>query len=52
MLVKCIIYIIIILCTIRTISFGVWCFRDKNILGGISVFFLAVCSALCLFVIH
>lgn len=40
-----ILYLIVIVGFIRTVSFGIWNIRDKNISGGISLFLLAVVSA-------
>ena len=35
--------IAILITVIRTFFFGVWCFKNKNIIGGISVLFLIIC---------
>lgn len=36
------IFIILFFIVIRSMSFGVWCVKDKNILGGVSVFVLTL----------
>lgn len=37
--------IITLICIIRSISFVVWCIKDKNITGAVSVIFLIICTA-------
>ncbi len=34
------------ICVIRTLSYSIWCFKEKNITGGISVIFLAICASI------
>ena len=41
-----IIGILVCISAIRTFSFGIWCLKNKNIIGGISVFFLGIISVL------
>ena len=43
MFISFIILLILIYTAIKTFSFSIWCFRDKNIIGGISVMFLLLC---------
>lgn len=33
---------------VRSFSFGIWCIKERNVIGGISVIFLGVCG-ICLF---
>lgn len=40
-----IIFLLVVIGFIRTINFGVWNIRNKNIAGGIGLFLLAVVSA-------
>ena len=40
-----IIFLLVIVGFIRTVSFGVWNIRDRNIPGAIGLFLLAVISA-------
>ena len=40
-----IIFLLVIVGFIRTVSFGVWNIRDKNISGAVGLFLLAVFSA-------
>ena len=51
MFITSLIAVIILICVIKTISYGIWCAKNKNTVGGISVFFLALCSALCFFIL-
>lgn len=44
-MINLLIIIITLICIIRSISFAVWCIRDKNIAGAVSVFFLIICTA-------
>lgn len=30
---------------IKTASYGIWCFREKNVSGGIMLFFLCILAA-------
>lgn len=49
---RIIISILILLFSIRTLSYGIWCLKydRKNILGAVSVIFLAVAVfSLCFF---
>lgn len=40
-----VLFLIVIIGFIRTVSFGVWSIRDKNISGGVGLFMLAIVSA-------
>ena len=40
-----VIFLMVITGFIRTVNFGVWNIKDKNISGGIGLFVLAVASA-------
>ena len=41
---RCVMVGIALLTSIRTVSFGIYSVKDKNIIGGISVFFLAAAA--------
>lgn len=40
--------VLLVLCAIRTISYGIFEIKKKNIVGGIGVFFLPFAAAACL----
>ncbi len=42
MLISLVIILICTLCFVRTVSFGIRCIKEKNILGAASVFFLSL----------
>ena len=42
MLISFVIIAVCAICFIRTVSFGIRCIKEKNIKGGISVFFLSL----------
>lgn len=47
-------FILALICAIgalKTTSFGVWCLKTKNVVGGIFVLILALFSFLSIFVI-
>lgn len=35
---------------IRTIAYGIYCVRKTGVTGGVSVFFLALCAVLVLYI--
>lgn len=41
-----IMWILVIIGVVKTVSFSIWCFRDKNNLGGIGVMLLAIASVI------
>lgn len=41
MFISFVIFIIVSVVVLKALGFGIWCIRDKNILGGISVILLA-----------
>lgn len=43
------IFLLVLAGFIRTISFGVWNVKDKNIIGGLALFLLAIFSAVSSF---
>lgn len=45
MLINLIILILTIACVVRTVSYGIWTIRSKNITGGIAVLVLALIAA-------
>lgn len=44
-------FIASVVCIIKTVSYGVWCARNKNVLGAVSLFVLAGLVAVGNFVI-
>lgn len=51
MFISFVILLILIYTAIRTLGFSIWCFRDKNIIGGISLiclFLLIIASGVVL----
>ena len=46
MLEKIVFLIVIIICTVRVISYGVYTARDKNITGAVGLFIMAFFTAL------
>ncbi|MBQ3038299.1 MAG: hypothetical protein IJD30_03880 [Clostridia bacterium] len=45
MLINAIIVVLAAICIIRTVSYGIWTIRSKNISGGIAVLVLALLAA-------
>ena len=46
MFLKLLIFLITAFCFTRTVSYGISCFKTKNVIGGISVILLAVIAAI------
>ncbi len=44
-----IIYLLCVIVCIRTVSYGVWCFKNTGITGGVAVMVLAALSLVPLF---
>lgn len=51
MFITVIMWLLILLCTIKTIGYGIYTFRSKNTAGGIGLLVLAVLSAAAALVI-
>ena len=42
--------VMIVYVLIRTIAYGIYCVRETGMTGGISVFFLALCAVVVLYI--
>lgn len=50
---KIVFLLVILICTIRVISYGIYTVKDKNIVGAVGLFVMAFCTAassICFFI--
>lgn len=45
MFITVLIWLLILLCTVKTIGYGIYTFKKKNIAGGISLIILSILTA-------